>query len=106
MEDLQRSICEKFGSTFYGVDMNLKVGIALQTLHLKPIRAIRLNPENGDNGWYIYCGNFSDDVDFYKPLCGLHLEKYCPEIIKYLSLEPGFNLIIDRDGYEDVWRSE
>ena len=40
MEDLQRSICEKFGSTFYGVDMNLKVGIALQTLHLKPIRAI------------------------------------------------------------------
>jgi hypothetical protein len=106
MKDLQRTICEKYDSKFYGVDMNLKVGIAIQTLHLKPIHAVRVKPENGTNGWYIHCGEYSDDNDFYKPLCALHLEKYCPEIIKYLALEPEFNVITDREGYEDVWRTE
>lgn len=105
MQDLQRKVCEQYGSEFYGIDMDLKVGIALQTMHLVPIRAVRDIDENGTTGWYIHGGEYSEVDDFYQPLCAQHLERFCPEIIKYLALSPGFNLIIDRQGYEDVWRS-
>jgi hypothetical protein len=31
------------------------------------------------------------------------LHQYLPEILPYLALEPGFQVIIDKHGYEDVW---
>ncbi|MCG7500157.1 hypothetical protein MHO82_25170 [Vibrio sp. Of7-15] len=106
MHDLQRTICNKYKSKFHGIDMSLKVGIALETLHIEPIHAVRTEACDGTTGWFIWCGEFSEDADFFKPLCANHLDKYCPHIIKYLALEPGFRVLIDRNDYEDVWFDE
>ncbi len=75
MHDLQKEICNKYKSKFYGVDMNMKVGIAIDTLHIEPIHAVRNIDVNGTTGWYIWCGEFSADADFFKPLCANQLKK-------------------------------
>jgi len=102
----QSKICKKFGSKFYGIDLSLKVGIALSTLNQEPLHAVRTKDVNGTSGWYIWCGEFSEKDDFFDPLCGIHLEKYCPYIMKYLALEPSYRIMIDRNGFEDVWRDD
>lgn len=99
----QQDVCLKFGSEVYGINNSLKVGIAIKTLNQTPIHAVRHNEENGTTGWYIWGGEYSDSNDFYQPLCAEHLADYCPQIIKYLALAPGYRLIIDNAGYEDVW---
>jgi len=106
MGNLQREICDKHKSAYYGVDMNMKVGIALSTLYLEPVHAMRTEDINGTTGWYIWCGEYSSHADFFNPLCARHLDKYCPHIVKYLALEPGFRVLIDLKGYEDVWFDE
>ena len=35
-----------------------------------------------------------------------HLSEHLPEILRYLSLPPGFRFLIDNEGYEDVWFDE
>jgi len=100
----QSEICEKYGSKLFGIDLNLKVGIALSTLSNEPLNAVRTEDINGTSGWYIWGGDFSEDEDFFEPLCGVHLEKHCPQILKYLALEPGYRVMIDRNGFEYVWR--
>ena len=102
----QREVCEKFDSELYGIDNSLKVGIALNTLDQMPIHAVRHRDEKGTTGWYIWGGEYSEQEDFYQPLCAEHLIKYCPLIFKYLALAPGYRLIIDNSGYEDVWYDE
>jgi len=99
----QESVCAKHESECYGIDSSLKVGIALNTLDQIPIHALRLKEEGDTTGWYIWGGEYSDSDDFYQPLCVEHLQKHCPQIIKYLALAPGYRLIIDNKGYEDVW---
>ena len=106
MLDLQRAICDKYNSKMYGADMGMKVGLALDTLSIEPMHAMRTADGNGVTGWYIWCGEYSPNADFFKPLCANHLKKYCPNIIKYLALEPGFRVLIDSAGYEDVWFDE
>jgi hypothetical protein len=100
----QSEICEEFGSQFYGIDLSLKVGIALSSINEEPLHAVRTEAANGTSGWYIWGGEFSDKADFFDSLCGQHLDKYCPHIIKYLALEPNYRIMIDRNGFEDVWR--
>ena len=99
----QLQVCQRYGSAPFGINLALNVGIALKTLTRMPINATRLPEENGTSGWYIHGGEYSERPDFYQPLCGEHLHKYCSQIIKYLALAPGYRLIIDNAGYEDVW---
>lgn len=87
------------------VDLNLKLGIAINTLKSEPLNAVRLKQENGTCGWYIYGGTYSDDPNFYQPLHVSHLQNYCPQIIPYLALAPGWRVLLV-PGYEDVWFDE
>ncbi len=65
---------------------------------------MRINPENGTCGWYIWCGEeLSEDPDFYKPLHVSHINKYLPEIEKYLALPSKYRFLVAGD-YEDVWQ--
>lgn len=102
-ESKQKEICEKFHTEFVESKPSIKCGVALSTVGQQPIRGIRHPLENGTTGWYIWAGEYSDDVDFYKPLHTKHIINYFPEIIPYLGLPPGWALIIDNKGYEDVW---
>lgn len=95
-------ICRRFGTEYMPPEPGQKVGIALGSLGRVPLYATRLHPENGTCGWYIYCGEHSMDADFYQPLHVSHLAEYCPEIVPYLALPPGWRVLLAPD-YEDVW---
>ncbi len=102
----QKAICTKWGSPFVEADAELKCGLAIKTVGLKPIYGMRYAKCKGTTGWYIWCGEYSDDPDFYDPLCTRHIPDYLPLVLPYLGLAPGYSFIIDADGYEDVWFNE
>src|ERR1700679_1307557 len=104
MDQEQLFVCKKFGSAYVeAVDTEI-VGVALATLDKEPIYGLRIMPTDNTTGWYICGGPYSDAPDFYQPICLSHLRERCPSVVKYLSLEPGFKFLIDRAGYEDVWK--
>ena len=49
-------ICQRFGSSVQTPEPDQKVGIALSTLSLKPLNALRHQPEGETCGWYIWGG--------------------------------------------------
>ena len=98
----QLAVCRRFQSDAVQADAESNVGIALDSLHLQPLNALRLKQENGTCGWYIYGGQSSEDPNFYQPLHVIHLVEYCPRIIPYLALAPGWRVLLAKD-YVDVW---
>jgi hypothetical protein len=99
-------VCERAGVKRIDPDPESQVGIAMQTLGAQPINGLR-NPIVQDrNGWFIWCGEYSEDDDFFQPLHVEHLSEYLPQVLKYLSLPPGYRFLIDESGYEDVWFDE
>jgi len=101
----QMIICKKYGTDFIEAAPYLKVGIAenVKTL-LIPINGLRIPLKGDTTGWYIWAGEeFSSDPDFFVPLHIEHLGEWCPQIIKFLGLPPGWRFLI-ADNYEDVWQ--
>jgi hypothetical protein len=99
-------ICIKFGSKPLPPLATEKVGIALQTLHLLPLNALRHQPENGTSGWYIWGGGeLPTAPDFFQPLHFSHLPQHLPNLLPYLSLAPGWRVLL-APGHEDVWYDE
>lgn len=101
----QESTCEKFNVPFFNTPSTLKVGISLNVKEgVQPINGLRHPPEGDTSGWYIWAGEeFSEDPNFFVPLHIEHLSEWCPEIIKYLGLPPGWRFLI-APNYEDVWQ--
>lgn len=83
-----------------------KVGIAIQSIGELPIHGLRHPVEGDSNGWYIWCGEYSEAEDFFKPLHVEHLAERLPQVMKFLSLPPGCRFLTDDRGYEDVWVDE
>jgi hypothetical protein len=104
----QRSICKKYGAHFVESPSNFKVGISFTTNEYTfPINGLRHPMQGETTGWYIWAGEkFSEDPDFFVPLHIEHLKDFCPEVIKYLGLSPGWRFLIGPNGYEDVWNDE
>lgn len=107
-EDIKNSqiyVCEKYGTSFYPSDLDLKIGISKNIKDgAIPINGLRHPPEGDTTGWYIWGGEefLDDDPDFFVPLHVKHLEEWCPEVLKFLGLPPGWRFLIAND-YEDVW---
>lgn len=105
-EKKQTAVCTEFGSAFMPPGPDLRVGIALSTLGKEPLNALRHPPEGAACGWYIWCGEeLSDDVDFFQPLHVQHVAEYCPAILPYLALSPGWRVLL-APGQEEVWYDE
>ncbi len=103
--ELQKLTCKKYNSDFTPIDEKLFIGIS-SNLELEPLNGLR-HPKHGKmDGWYIWSGEWSDEDDFFKPLCLEHLIELKPEITKYLGLDIGFRFLTDKNGYEDVWFDE
>ncbi|WP_395739418.1 hypothetical protein [Prosthecobacter sp.] len=98
----QQDICHQYGAELTPPTAGSRVGIALQSLHQSPVYGVRLKPENGTNGWYVWAGEKSDDEDFFQPVCVEHLLEVCPLAWPFLSLPPGWKFLTDGD-YIDVW---
>ncbi|MNR35106.1 hypothetical protein D3C85_1529280 [compost metagenome] len=102
----QIDICKKYGSRVIPYSLEDMVAVALETIDKSPIVGMRYILDAGDNvSWFFYCGENSDDDDFYRTMHVGHLGEFVPEVIDYLCLEPGYRFVIDREGYEDVWKS-
>jgi hypothetical protein len=107
MEELiekQRTICERYGAPWLESPENLKVGVAANVrTGLRPLNGFRHAPEADTTGWYIWAGEeLSENADFFVPLHVGHLSDWCPAVLPYLGLGPGWRFLIDK-GYEDVW---
>jgi hypothetical protein len=104
LEDQQVSVARRFGVEPQPPDTDLKVGIARNVKSdLQPLNALRHVLEGDTCGWYIWVGQeLSQDPDFFVPLHISHLGEWCPEILSYLALAPGWRVLL-APGYEDVW---
>jgi|GEM_PF-1353101 len=101
----QLEVCRRFGAQVSVPSPGEKLGIAIQSLDALPLTAVRHVIENGTCGWYIWGGDYSDDPDFYQPLCVEHLARYCPQLLPYLAMAPGWGVVLAPE-YEDVWYEE
>jgi hypothetical protein len=103
----QRALCSRFGASYLGCDMNLKVGISKNVRDgVRPLNGLRIEPEGDTCGWYIWAGEkFSEEPDFFVPLHASHLEEWAPLVLPYLGLPPGWRFLVT-DQYEDVWKDD
>lgn len=103
----QQTVCEWMGVSPIQPDSDSIIGIAIESLTDGVINGLRHPEENGSNGWYIWCGEYSEDEKFFSPVCIEHLENYLDiTILDYLSLPPGYRFLIDNNNHEDVWFDE
>ena len=99
-----KSICEWADVQPQKPESGTKLGIALDSIGKEPINGLRHNPENGTNGWYIWCGEeMPKEENSFVPLHIEHIAEYLPQIEEYLVLPPGYRFLIDGNNYEDVW---
>jgi hypothetical protein len=83
----QRAVCNQHGTEFLPPVAGSRVGIAIETLGLQPLNGMRIDPEGGVCGWYLWSGGEPSGADdFYKPMCIEHLADYCPDAIPFLAL--------------------
>lgn len=70
------------------------------------IHGVRCKPENGTSGWYIWVGEHGteEEVDFYKPYCGHHLDEAQPHLVDYLDLPPGWCFATNGEEF-DIWEN-
>lgn len=107
LQDIQRSICLRFGANYFACDPTLKVGISQNVRDgVRPLNALRIRPEGDTSGWFIWAGNeLSDAPDFFVPLHASHLDAWAPLVLPYLGLPPGWRFLVT-EHYEDVWRDD
>ena len=98
----QKEICKKYNSEWKPINEKSKIAIS-DNLNLEKLNGLRHKTEKGKICWYIWSGEYSENDDFFKPICAEHLLKRNPKIIKYLGLDDGFRFLITESGYEDVW---
>ncbi len=103
--ELQKGICNKYDSKWQPFNCKLNIGVGGNLLY-EPIHGLRHPASKRTTGWFIWTVNYSDDDNFFEPLCAEHLLQIRPEIIKYLGLSPGFRFLTDNKGYEDVWQDD
>jgi len=98
-------VCRRMGVEPLLVPPDLKVGIASNVrTGLQPVNGLRHLPEDGTTGWFIWAGEqFSEDAGFFVRLHVAHLAEWCPAVLPYLELPPGWRFLI-APGYEDVWQ--
>lgn len=102
----QKQLCRKYGVQWFESPPHLKVGIAKNVESgLLPINGLRHPPEGDTTGWYIWAGEeLPEDPDFFAPLHVEHLKDWCPAVLKFLGLPPGWRFLVAGD-YEDVWEA-
>lgn len=105
LQELQLRICRTYGAAFEPPAAGSKIGLAIRTLGRVPVHGVRLPPTDTTCGWYIYAGDeWSDDSDFYQPLCVEHLPEFCAFALPFLGLPPGWRFLTDGRGHMDVWQ--
>jgi hypothetical protein len=102
--EAQHAVCRKYGVAYHSAPPGLKVGAADNVRGaLYPLNGLRHPPAGDTTGWYIWRGEeLSSDPAFFKPLHVAHLGSWCPDVLPYLGLPPGWRFLL-APGYVDVW---
>src|SRR5262245_34427685 len=92
MPESRTSVCARFRATPLVAHPRDKVGVARNlTGGMLPWNGLRLAPEAGTCGWYLWAGGeMSEDPDFFGPIHVEHLADLRPEVLPYLDLPPGW----------------
>lgn len=101
----QLDVCRRYGVEPLSSHPAMKVGIARNVREgVLPLNGLRHAPEGDTTGWYIWAGEGepSDDPEFFLPLHVEHLQEWCPDMVRFLGLPPGWRFLVAGD-YEDVW---
>lgn len=109
IEIAQKNLCKQYGASFAPLNFDLKLGISLNVKggQIFPINGLRHPPETGTSGWFIWAGEeLLDNPDFFVPLHIKHLNDWCPELLKFLGLPPGYRFLLGENNWEDVWQDE
>jgi hypothetical protein len=104
LRPVQQQVCERFGVEWVEAAHGQKVGVAHNVRSdLVPLNGLRHPPEGDTTGWSLWAGEaLSQDDDFFMPLHVEHLVDWCPTVLPYLGLPPGWRFLLAA-GYEDVW---
>ena len=102
IELTQRELCTRFNVEFMPPERGTTLGFAVTSRDKKPVYGIRHLPHMNTNGWYVWCGDKTDDSSFFQALHPIHLVERCPTALRFLALPPGYGFITDGD-YIDVW---
>lgn len=90
-----QEICAECGSAFIPPDPLDKISVALDTLTLLPLNALRLSPERGLCGWYVWGGTeASHDSGAFKTIPVANLLRQCPQLMPFLALAPGWKVLL------------
>ena len=103
---LMRVLCDKYLAGYLSAPFEKIIGVAIGTLEKfdMPINGLRHPIESERSAsWYIWAGiEFSQEIDFFRPMHIYHLLEVRPKAINYLGLAPGWRFLFDNT-YEDVW---
>jgi hypothetical protein len=101
---VQQELCQQYGAGFVESLPLMKAGVARNVREgLVPINGLRHPPVGDTSGWYIWAGEeLSEDPDFFVPVHVMHLGEWCPEVIRFLGLPPGWRFLV-AGNYQDVW---
>ena len=103
--EIRRRLVARFGFEPWPDGDGEKLGIAANVKSgLMPINGLRISPQNGTSGWFIWAGEepLSRDADFFLPLHTSHLASWCTLALPFLILPPGWRFLVTPH-YEDVW---
>jgi hypothetical protein len=103
----QLAMAQRFGTSPKPPLPGERVGIARNVRDgLWPLNGLRHPVAGETSGWYIWAGSeWSEADDFFVPLHIEHLVEWCPAVIPYLALGPGWRFLVAPD-FEDVWFDE
>ena len=100
----QEATCRKYRVTCRDSPADLKVGVSRSVRDgVLPLNGLRHPPQGDTTGWYIWAGGEpSAEADFFVPLHVAHLQEWCPDVMRFLALPPGYRFLVAGDT-EDVW---
>ncbi|NTX17167.1 hypothetical protein HUA76_40975 [Myxococcus sp. CA056] len=105
LNEAQQSICHRAGAEFSPIPAGTRVAIARNLRSgAMPIYGVRYSTQPGGVGWFFWAGEgeLSTDVDYFQALHVEHLEEWCPLVLPYLALPPGWRFLTD-GAVDDVW---
>ncbi len=106
MSKKQKIVCAEYNAPYKEINENDIIGVGGGIEEgIMPINGLRHPTSNGQTGWFIWGGKYSDNDDFFKPMHAMHLVEMHPEIAPYLGLDQGWRFLIDpTKKYEDAWQ--
>jgi hypothetical protein len=99
----QRNVCRNVGVEYLAAPPELKLGIAVSTIDVEPLNALRHLPVGDTSGWYVWGGEeLSEDPQFFQPLHIAHVLDLCPQLLPYLGLPAGWRVLL-APHQKEVW---